>query len=245
MYQPFAIEGAERPSHYIVVCDHATNLVPPSVNGGSLGLPEADMARHIAYDIGAEGVAHALAQRLDAPLVLSRFSRLVIDPNRGEDDPTLVMKLYDGSVIPGNRHADAAEVARRMDAFWRPYHGALGGLIAARGNPVIISIHSFTPQLRGQPPRPWHVGILSSGDRRLADPLLARLAADRTLCVGDNEPYSGHLPGDTMDRHAVQTGRAHALIELRSDLIGGAREQSAWADRLAPALDDALAAADL
>ncbi len=245
MYQPYAIEGAERPSHYLIVCDHATNLVPASVNGGSLGISEADMARHIAYDIGAEGLARALAQRLDAPLVLSRFSRLVIDPNRGEDDPTLVMKLYDGSVIPANRHADAAEVARRMDAFWRPYHGALGALVAARGNPVIVSIHSFTPQLRGQPPRPWHVGILSSGDRRLAGPLLARLAADRTLCVGDNEPYSGHLPGDTMDRHAVQTGRPHALIELRNDLIGGAREQLAWADRLAPALDDALAAADL
>ncbi len=245
MYQPYAIEGAGRPSHYLIVCDHATNLVPPSVNGGSLGLSEDDMARHIAYDIGAEGVARALAQRLGAPLVLSRFSRLVIDPNRGEDDPTLVMKLYDGSVIPANRHADATEVARRMDAFWRPYHGALGALIAARGNPVIVSIHSFTPQLRGQPPRPWHVGILSSGDRRLASPLLARLAADRTLCVGDNEPYSGHLPGDTMDRHAVQTGRPHALIELRNDLIGGAREQAAWADRLVPALDDALAAADL
>lgn len=245
MYQPLEIVGEDRPSHYLVVCDHATNIVPPSVGGGSLGLPAVDMARHIAYDIGAEGVARALAERLHAPLILSRFSRLVIDPNRAEDDPTLVMKLYDGSVIPGNRHADATEVARRMDAFWRPYHGALGQLIARRGDPVIISIHSFTPQLAGRPPRPWHVGILSSGDRRLADPLLVRLASDRTLCVGDNQPYSGHLPGDTMDRHAVRTGRPHALIELRNDLIGGAREQQAWADRLAPALDDALAAADL
>jgi len=245
MYQPCEIEGGDRSSHYLIVCDHATNIVPPSVNGGSLGLPEADMARHIAYDIGAEGVARALAARLDAPLILSRFSRLVIDPNRGEDDPTLVMKLYDGSIIPGNRHAEEAEVARRMDAFWRPYHGSLGALIAARGKPVIVSIHSFTPQLAGRPPRPWHVGILSSGDRRLADPLLTRLAADRTLSVGDNEPYSGHLPGDTMDRHAVRTGRPHALIELRNDLIGGTQEQRAWAGRLAPALDDALAAADL
>jgi len=262
MYQPCEIEGGDRSSHYLIVCDHATNIVPPSVNGGSLGLPEADMARHIAYDIGAEGVARALAARLDAPLILSRvalclgealpapvatsnFSRLVIDPNRGEDDPTLVMKLYDGSIIPGNRHADEAEVANRMDAFWRPYHGSLGALIAARGKPVIVSIHSFTPQLAGRPPRPWHVGILSSGDRRLADPLLTRLAADRTLSVGDNEPYSGHLPGDTMDRHAVRTGRPHALIELRNDLIGGTQEQRAWAGRLAPALDDALAAADL
>ncbi|WP_233252542.1 N-formylglutamate amidohydrolase [Maritimibacter sp. 55A14] len=244
-FQPYEIVGADRPSHYLFVCDHAANTVPPFVNGGDLGLSPEDMARHIAWDVGAAGVTRRLAERLDAPAILSNFSRLVIDPNRGEDDPTLVMKLYDGSVIPANRHADAAEVERRLDLCYRPYHAALERLILAREAPVIISIHSFTPRLIGRPPRPWHVGVLYSHDAQLARPLIARLRREPDLCVGDNEPYSGHLTGDTMDRHGVQPNRCHALIELRNDLIADTAAQHAWADRLAPILDDALAAAAL
>src|SRR6056297_3033074 len=131
-YHPFEIEGANRPARWLVTCDHAANTVPDFVNGGTLGLADGDMARHIAYDVGAASVARELARLLDAPFIATNFSRLVIDPNRGEDDPTLLMKLYDGTVIPGNRHADAAERERRMNAFYRPYHTALAGLIAAR-----------------------------------------------------------------------------------------------------------------
>ena len=112
----YLIEGEARPSRWLVTCDHATNRVPPEVNGGCLGLPEEDMARHIAYDVGAAGLTSHLASLLDAPAILSRFSRLVIDPNRGEDDPTLLMKLYDGTIILANRHADADEVERRLNA---------------------------------------------------------------------------------------------------------------------------------
>ncbi|KKK80679.1 hypothetical protein LCGC14_2821090, partial [marine sediment metagenome] len=103
-YQPFFIEGADRPARWLVTCDHAANTVPVEVGNRSLGLSDADMNRHIAYDVGAAGLARALARRLDAPAILSNFSRLVIDPNRGEDDPTLLMKLYDGTIIPANRH---------------------------------------------------------------------------------------------------------------------------------------------
>src|SRR6056297_2285545 len=108
-YQPFHLHGAGRRSRWVISCDHATNTVPPSVGGGDLGLNPPDMERHIAYDVGAAGVTRALADLLDAPAVLSNFSRLVIDPNRGTDDPTVLMKLYDGTVIPANRHADTAE----------------------------------------------------------------------------------------------------------------------------------------
>ncbi|RMD90385.1 MAG: N-formylglutamate amidohydrolase [Alphaproteobacteria bacterium] len=240
---PFAIEGAQRGGRWVVLCDHATNRVPGCIGGGSLGLSAADMARHIAWDVGALGVARALAGLLDAPLVFSRFSRLVIDPNRGEDDPTLVMRLYDGSIIPANRNVDAAEIARRLAAFHRPYHAAVARVLAARPEAAVVSVHSFTPQLAGRPVRPWHVGVLSSHDRRLADPLLDLLAAQADLCVGDNEPYSGHLPGDTMDRHALRTGRLHALIELRNDLIGTDAAQRDWAERLAGPLKAALARA--
>jgi predicted N-formylglutamate amidohydrolase len=215
------------------------------VAGGDLGLAAADMARHIAYDVGAAGVSRALGLALDSPVIASNFSRLVIDPNRGEDDPTLCMKIYDGSIIPANRHADAAEVDRRLALFHRPYHDALGAVIAARRDPVIVSIHSFTPQLRGRPPRPWHVGVLYAGDTRLALPLIARLRAEADLCVGDNEPYSGHLPGDALDRHGVAPGRLHVLIEIRNDLIATPAAQAGWGERLAPMLDAALKNAEV
>lgn len=242
---PFVIDGAERPGRWVVTCDHASNHVPAEVAGGDLGLPKADMARHIAFDPGAEGVARALAQHLDSPVISSRFSRLVIDPNRGEADPTLLMKLYDGTVIPANRHADADEVTRRLDLYHRPYHRAFDGLIAARNAPVIVAIHSFTPQFRGRAPRPWHVGVLYAGDSRLALPLLARLKAQPDLCVGDNQPYSGHLPGDALDRHGVQADRPHVLVEVRNDLIETAEQQKAWGARLAPMLDAALRIAEV
>jgi predicted N-formylglutamate amidohydrolase len=239
MIPPFHIEGENRASRWIVTVDHASNRVPGDVCGGDLGLSPEDMNRHIAWDPGALGVARALARRLDAPMIASDFSRLVIDPNRGEADPTLLLKLYDGTVIPANRHADAAEVERRLERYHRPYHRALEGLIAAREAPLLVAIHSFTRQFRGRPPRPWHVGVLYGGDSRLALPLIARLNAEPDLCVGDNEPYSGHLPGDSMDRHGVQPGRPHVLIEVRNDLIRSEAEQTAWGERLAPLLDAA------
>ncbi|MFN3644505.1 MAG: N-formylglutamate amidohydrolase [Gemmobacter sp.] len=244
-HDAYRIIGADRPARWLVTCDHAENRVPDWVAGGDLGIAAADMARHIAWDVGAAGVARALADRLDAAAILARFSRLVIDPNRGEDDPTLVMRLYDGSIIPANRHADAAEIARRLDRLHRPYHAALAALAARRPDTVIVAIHSFTPCLRRRAPRPWHVGILSGPDRRLSDPLLALLRAEPDLCVGDNEPYDGHLPGDAIDRHALTPGRLNSLIELRSDLIATPAAQAAWAARLAPMLEKALAAADL
>ncbi len=241
-HPPFHVFGAERNGRWLVTCDHASNFVPDWINGGDLGLPPEDMQRHIAYDVGAAGVAKALANALDSPAILSDFSRLVIDPNRGADDPTLLMKLYDGSIIPANRHAGAEELQRRMDRLYTPYHNALGEIAARRSDTVILSIHSFTPQLRGRPPRPWQVGVLySHRDERLALTTLARLNAEAGLCVGDNEPYSGHLPGDAVDRHSLQHGRPNVLIELRNDLISDETGQKAWATRLAPLLEAALA----
>ncbi|WP_375691936.1 N-formylglutamate amidohydrolase [Pseudooceanicola sp. LIPI14-2-Ac024] len=244
-YHPFQILGEARPSRWLVTCDHAANTVPDFVGGGTLGLPQADMDRHIAYDVGAAGVTAALAEALDAPAILSNFSRLVIDPNRGEDDPTLLMKLYDGTIIPANRHAGPEELERRLDACYRPYHRALAGLAGRRDDTVLLSIHSFTPQLRGRPPRPWQVGVLYGMDDRLAQVLLTRLRAEPDLCVGENEPYGGHLPGDAVETHAIRHGRPNVLIELRNDLIATEAGQQAWATRLAPILQEALTASAL
>lgn len=239
-WSPVHVLGEDRNSRWLVICDHATNRVPPDVAGGSLGIAGADMARHIAYDPGAAGVSVRLAEKLGAPAVLSDFSRLVIDPNRGEDDPTLLMRLYDGTIIPANRHVDETETERRLAMCYRPYHDAVRRMAARREDTAIVAVHSFTPQLKHRAPRPWHIGILFAEDDRLSRPLVHLLHQEPGLAVGANVPYSGSLKGDTIDRHALQTGRQNTLIEIRNDLIQSDEGQVEWADRLARLLPMAL-----
>ena len=243
-WSPCRVEGENRRSRWLVICDHASNMVPDWVGGGSLGLPDEDMNRHIAYDVGAAGVAVRLAEKLGCPAVVSGFSRLVIDPNRGEDDPTLVMQLYDGSIIPANRGIDRAGVEERLERCYRPYHDTVARMAARQDDTIILSVHSFTPQFRHRPPRPWHVGLLFADDERLSRPLISLLEAEPGLVVGANQPYSGHLKGDTIDRHAIATGRQNTLIEIRNDLIGIASRQEDWANRCARLLPAALEAAE-
>ena len=238
----YQITGAARGGRWLITCDHASNRVPDWVSGGDLGIDAADMARHIAYDLGAAGVACALGEILDSPVICTKFSRLVIDPNRGEDDPTLIMRLYDGTIIPANRHLTSQQATQRLTRLYHPYHAALAELAARRDDTVIVAMHSFTPCLRGRAPRPWHIGILSSHlDQRFSQALITRLRAEPDLCVGDNEPYHGHLPGDAIDRHALRWGRQNTLIEIRNDLIETPEQQQNWAARLAPILSQTLA----
>ncbi len=218
----------------LFVCDHAASRLPPAY--GTLGLDEKLLATHIAYDIGAADVTRALAAGFHAPAVLARWSRLLVDLNRGADDPTLIMQLSDGSIIPGNRTAD---VARRIAEFHAPYHAAIEAEIAAMaGVPVLVSIHSFTPVWKGRQ-RPWQFGILWDRDDRLAAPLIARLR-QAGFAVGDNEPYTGELENDCLNRHGTMKGLPHVLIEIRQDLITGATAARSLADRLTPVLQAAL-----
>ncbi|QJP16435.1 N-formylglutamate amidohydrolase [Starkeya sp. ORNL1] len=230
----------------LLLCDHASNALPPEY--GSLGLPASELARHIGYDIGAAGVTRALAKRLGCPAVLSHFSRLLIDPNRGEDDPTLVMRLSDGAIVPGNRHVDTAEVDRRIARFHRPYHRAIeheiDAALASGTIPALFSVHSFTPVWRGMP-RPWHVGLLWDLDERFTRPLIEALEAPGDLIVGDNEPYDGALRNDCLYRHGTARGLPHVLIEIRQDLIADDAGQLAWAERLADLLPAVLARPEL
>ncbi|WP_430911935.1 N-formylglutamate amidohydrolase [Methylobacterium sp. sgz302541] len=222
----------------VLVCDHASNHVPDDL--GRLGVPEREFARHIAYDIGAAGVTRRLAEALGAPAILTRFSRLIIDPNRGRDDPTLVMRLSDGAVVPGNARIGADGVAERIRRFYDPFDRAIDAAVgegqAAGFAPAIVTIHSFTPFWRGVA-RPWQVGILYDRDDRLSVPMIAGLEADPAgLTVGDNEPYGGGLPGDTIDRHATARGLPNALVEVRQDLVAAEEGQAEWAARLARVL---------
>ena len=230
----------------VLVCDHAGNAFPPGY--GTLGLPADQLQRHIAYDIGAAAVTRAIATALGAPAILTRFSRLLIDPNRGADDPTLIMRLSDGAVVPGNRNLDEAERTKRSRLYYEPYHRTIGGIIDrcvdAGVAPALLSIHSFTESWKDVP-RPWHVGVLWDRDPRLARPLLQAFEAEGSLIVGDNEPYAGALEGDCMWQHGTMRGLAHAIIEIRQDLIRTPEGQDAWARRIIGIIEKLRGRADL
>ncbi len=202
-----------------------------------------DLHRHIAYDLGAAAVAERLAEALGTPAILSRYSRLLIDPNRGLDDPTLIMQVSDNLIVPGNVGLAPKKEQARIERYYQPYHQAIERAveagIALGKPPVIVSVHSFT-QAWKRTPRPWAVGVLWDKDPRLALPLLEALRALPGIAVGDNVPYSGQLKGDTLYRHGTARGLAHALVEVRQDLILGAESQAEWATRLAHVLRQVL-----
>ncbi len=224
----------------IFVCDHAANALPQPY--GTLGLERGAFATHIAYDIGAAEVTRMLARAFAAPAILARWSRLLIDLNRGPDDPTLVMQLSDGRIIPGNRHLGPADIGARLAEFHAPYHAAIETEIArssASGSvPAIVSIHSFTPVWKGNP-RPWEIGVLWDRDPRLAAPLLAGFARAGFI-VGDNQPYSGELENDCLYVHGTMNGLPHVLIEIRQDLIAKKPARAALVLRLKPIIMDAV-----
>lgn len=235
----------------LLLCDHACNVLPPRY--GRLGLAEAQFERHIAYDIGAATATRTMASILRAPALMTTYSRLLIDPNRGADDPTLVMRVSDGAIVPGNAHVGPEEIATRIARYWKPYRDRIDAVLdtmtATGVVPAIVSMHSFTPSMKGMV-RPWHIGLLWDDDARLARPLARALGSEPYLqpsatLVGDNEPYDGALPGDTMDSHATRRGLANVLIEIRQDLIADEASASAWGVRLARLLAPILEDADL
>lgn len=237
-FEPVEIVKGRLDSGILLIADHAMRHLPSEY--GRLGLDEAQFERHIAYDIGVEGLTRSLASALGCPAVMARFSRLLIDPNRGEDDPTLIRQLYDGAVIPGNYPLSEAERARRIVQYYQPFRQSVL-LMAAEmqgksvAPPVVISVHSFTPSMGGRA-RPWHAGILWDKDPRAALPLIGMLRDEPGLIVGDNEPYDGALHGDTLHDICTGQGIAHVLIEVRQDLIASEESIEEWAVRLAPIL---------
>ncbi|SCX24450.1 N-formylglutamate deformylase [Agrobacterium sp. DSM 25558] len=235
-FQPYEIIEGDYDKGMVLLADHAMNLLPPIY--GNLGLPQAAFQRHIAFDIGIEGLTRQLAAKLGVPAVMSRFSRLLIDPNRGEDDPTLVMKISDGAIIAGNHPITDEEWDLRLNSYHRPYHQAIGSVldkVAAQSGkaPLVLSLHSYTPFWK-ETARPWHAAVLWDTDHRAVLPLLDGLRAAGDILVGDNEPYDGALKGDTMYRHCMVPGIPHALLEVRQDLIADEAGITSWSERLAP-----------
>lgn len=239
---PFTILNPDGARAAVLVCDHASNAIPAVL--GDLGLDAAARARHIAWDIGAAEVTRRLSESLDAPAVLSGYSRLVADCNRSLDDPTAMRQISDGIIVPGNRDLDASARVRRGESCYWPYHRAVTATIErveSRGvTPAIVSVHSCTPVIKSFE-RPWHVGVLSNTDRRMADLLIAELSRESGLCVGDNQPYSGLDPhGYTIEHHALPDGRPNVLLEIRQDLIDTAHGIDHWAALIGAALTAVL-----
>lgn len=230
---PFEVlRGA--PTAVLFVADHASNRVPAEI--GDLGVPAADMARHIAWDIGTDALTRALVATVGGAAVLSRVSRLVIDKNRDADHPGLVPETSDGTVIPANQGLGEAEKARRVALYFHPYHKAIeaevDSLLEQGVRPLLVAVHSFTPVMNGHR-RPWHVGILYNRDDRLARRAIAWLRDYHPeLVVGDNEPYAGTVLNATMNRHAEARGLPYISLEIRQDLLADQAGIAQWAARL-------------
>ena len=238
---PVEILRPGAPSRFLLICDHASNRVPRALR--DLGLTQAELARHIAVDIGAAGVTRGLAERLDATAILTTASRLVVDANRKPQDPGCTPAVSDGTRVPANAGLTEADRQARIAAFHTPYHAAVAAEIERREAvgelPIVIAMHSCTPVMQGFR-RPWEIGVLWNEDERLARPLINALAA-RGLVVGDNEPYSGRDPhGYTLHVHAEPRGLAHVLFEVRQDLIDTQAGVDRWVDILAPVLSARL-----
>ena len=229
-------------SPFLLIGDHGGRRVPRRLAG--LGLPDAELARHIGWDIGVTALGEALAAALDATFVHQRYSRLVIDCNRDPAAPDAMPAVSDGTVVPGNAALDAAARAARVAAIHAPYHAAIGDAIARRtaaGQATrLVALHSFTPAMAGVA-RPWHCGILHDGaNDGLATAMLGRLRAEGDLVVGDNEPYAMDGIDYTVPRHAFASGLPYAEIEVRQDLLADDAGIAAWCARLARLLPQAL-----
>jgi predicted N-formylglutamate amidohydrolase len=237
---PFDIANAGGKAPVVIVCDHASNAVPPEI--GDLGVGPRDMRRHIAWDIGAMAVARRLAEVFDAPAVLCGTSRLVIDCNRRLDDPSLIPAISDGTAVPGNQGLTATQRRHRIDAYFRTYHDACRRIVAdrlARGDrPLFLSIHSMTDRINGSH-RPWEISLSSNEERGATEPVLAALKRVPDLVVGDNQPYDMDPVADySTPEHALAHGLDYLQVEFRQDRITKAEGQERFTMILAQAIRD-------
>lgn len=228
-----------------VFVDHASNAVPESFD--DLGLPKDVLGTHVGWDIGAAALGQSLAKQLKAKALFCRFSRLLIDPNRSLDKPDLIPFEADRIPIPGNQDLTAADRHQRIERFHQPYHEqlelALDLVCRAHSDPLILSIHSFTPRLLGDAQeRPWHMGLLWREDETSARQLIQYLERHTDYMVGDNQPYDARVFNYSVDRHVGPRGLRHITLEVRQDLVSNAEDVDRVAGNLGPALETLLTA---
>lgn len=239
---PVELVNGEGPSAVVLSCEHAGRAIPTAL--GDLGVSLADMERHIAWDVGAEQVSRHLSALLDAPLVLQRYSRLVVDCNRPFDAPDCFPEVSDGTPVPSNEGLSSSERRRRFEEIHQPFHAALAGMIERRAGKatILVAVHSFTPRLAAGALRPWHLGVLFNRDRRLADRFLAAFREQNPdIPAAANQPYIVDDMSDyTIPVHGEARGIPHLLLEIRNDLIADRSGQARWATLVAEALAAAI-----
>ncbi len=226
----------------MIFCDHASREIPAELH--DLGLPASELARHIAWDIGAAGVAEALADIFDAPAILSPVSRLVVDCNRQLNAPDLIPERSDGTAIPGNLNLTPEDRALRVERWFEPYHAAVESIFLERERrgiaSIALSIHSMTNNMAGNH-RPWQISFSSHDDRRLVEPMIEILRRSNDIEVGDNQPYSMDPAVDfSTPFHAVRRNLPYLQVEFRQDEVADAAGQLRWAQRFARALTEAV-----
>lgn len=230
----------------IILCDHATNFIPEGFD--DLGLDDAVLGQHIAYDLGAEAVTRKMCAMMGGAAVLAPVSRLLIDCNREPDSPTLVPRISDGVVIPANADLTPAAVEARKRDYYTPFHDACAGLVEAHLEegivPIVVGMHSFTPEMDGEK-RPWHAGFLWNKDPRLAQAMIGMMERETDLVIGDNQPYSGHQLYYTMQRHGADHGLPQTTIEIRQDLLEKQSMVDEWAALMADILDECMTRDDI
>src|SRR6185369_13457271 len=230
-----AVQNPNGASEILLISDHAGRRIPRRL--GTLGLGDADLERHIAWDIGIRDVTTQIADKLGATYIYQRYSRLVIDCNRKPGLAQSIMLVRDGTEVPGNRNLTAEEVRAREVEILHPYQRAIERELdrrTAAGRPaVIFAMHSCTPVFGNEAPRPWHVGVIAHRDWRIGQALLDLLSAETDLCVGKNKPYELNMETDyTIPVHAEGRGLPYVEIEIRQDLIADAAGQRKWAELL-------------
>jgi predicted N-formylglutamate amidohydrolase len=240
--RPFRLVNEGGHSPIVIICDHASNHVPAEY--GELGLDRNALGRHIAWDIGAAAISELLAARFRAPAILAGVSRLLIDCNRHFEDPSLIPATSDGTAVPGNQSLAQAERETRWRRWHQPYHQAIRDTIErkleAGQQPIVLSIHSMTPVMRGKA-RPWQIAVCWQGDRRLSAPMLEALRAQRGIMVGDNEPYDLDVQEDySVPTHAMQRGLKHLQIEFRQDEVSDPIGQRRWSELFGDCLERVL-----
>jgi predicted N-formylglutamate amidohydrolase len=241
-FPPFVTLPGDYSRGVALICDHASKAVPPELNG--LGLSPKDLERHIAWDIGAAEVAIFLAARFKLPAVFSGVSRLVIDCNRDPADPASIPREVDRTPIPGNANLKVWDRAERMARWFMPYHNAIDAMmteaLATVKDPVLLSVHSMTPELNGEL-RTWPISLSSHEDKRLSTPMLAALRKRIGMLVGDNQPYALDPKEDySVPHHAMRRGLRHLQVEFRQDLIATEPGANKWARVFGDALAEVL-----
>jgi predicted N-formylglutamate amidohydrolase len=232
-------EGGGSP--LVIVADHAGNYLPRRLQ--NLGLGEADLERHIAWDIGVGAVCRLIGDKLDAVVIRQNYSRLAIDCNRMPGSETSIVEVSERTTVPGNIGLGKAQIEARIREIFQPYHDRIAGELERRRRAglatALIAMHSFTPVFK-RVARPWHVGVLYNRDPRLAHILMDLLRREQGLVVGDNEPYSVTDASDyTIPVHGEQRRLHHVAIEIRQDLIGDEAGQIRWAALFARLLPQA------